>query len=169
MIRPRKVACLFLVAVVFSWHVPTCVVGQEDPSATAKIVPVSIALGADGVLHGQALDKQNRPAAGRTVVLGKKGKPIAKAVADSQGMFVFKRLKPGDYQIATSEAAAFLNCHSFEAAPQNAVKRILLSQQSMIARGQQPARVLLHPLFIGLVIAAAIVIPLAVSANDDAS
>ena len=171
----RNTFHVFLILTVLSWHLPIRAMAQTSPSAgpqqtlTEEIQPIEIVLHR-GTLSGIVMDSNGKPAAGRTVVLGRNGKVLAKVRAGNNGRFQFNKMKAGDFQIATNDSAAFLRCVNAGAASKDAVKQVLLSRQAMIERGQQPASVLLNPLLIGLVIAAAIVIPIVVSNNkDDAS
>ncbi|QDV69193.1 Nickel uptake substrate-specific transmembrane region [Rosistilla carotiformis] len=170
----KRALHFLLIGTVVSWHMPIAqLAAQEAPHAIAaapEIHPIAVVLVGDRMLQGTSITRDGKPASGQTVVLGQKGKVVSKTTADAQGRFQFTIQKPGDYQIASADAAAFVTCCTAATAPSNAVKQILISQDAMIARGQQPLSVLLHPLLIALVIAAAIVIPIAVSNNkDDAS
>ncbi|MEZ6088374.1 MAG: carboxypeptidase-like regulatory domain-containing protein [Pirellulaceae bacterium] len=165
-----------LIATIVLWQVSvTSLRAQESVAsesaevAEQPIVPVAVVLTRNQSLEGTALDNDGKPAAGKIVVLGRDGKMIAKTFADDTGRFRFTAMRSGDYQIATAEAGAFVRCYQRSVAPEGAVPQVLVSRGAMIARGQQPASVLLHPLLIGLVIAAAIVIPIVVSNSDDAS
>lgn len=172
---PKTTFHAFLIVTVLSWHLPIQAMAQTQPSTgsqrtlTEEIQPIEVVLNS-GVLSGTVMDSNGKPAAGRTVVLGRNGKVLTKVRADKNGRFQFNKMKAGEFQIATNDSAAFLRCVNAGAASKEAVKQVLLSRQAMIERGQQPASVLLNPVLIGLVIAAAIVIPIAVSNNkDDAS
>ena len=167
-----------LIFCVLCWHVPLKHVVAQEAAADQAVqytekdtAPIDVSL-KNGVLNGSAFEAGGKPAIGKTVVLGKGGKVLSKTTVDAQGRFAFKGIKPGPYQLATQEAAAFVNCVALK--PNQETKgvatQITLSRQAMIERGQQPASVLLHPLLIALVIAAAIAIPIAISNDkDDAS
>lgn len=168
----KRITHFSLIVLTVLWHIPLQPLAAQTGSnieaiSTAPLAPVAIKLAKDGVLHGTAVFANGNPANGETVILGRAGKPIAKTKSDNQGRFKFTLVRPGDYQIATRDSAAFLQCFAFDKAPQESVPQILLSKKAMIARGQQPLSVLCHPLLIGLVIAAAIAIPIAVAANND--
>ncbi|QDV12685.1 hypothetical protein CA51_25710 [Rosistilla oblonga] len=170
----KRALHFLLIGTVVSWHMPIATLAAQQPpqaiAAAPEMTSIPVLLVADRTLQGTSITRDGKPASGGTVVLGQKGKVLAKTTADESGRFQFTIEKPGDYQIASTDAAAFVTCFPAATAPKNAVKQILISQDAMIARGQQPVSALLHPLLIGLVIAAAIVIPIAVSNNkDDAS
>ncbi len=175
---------LGLICLVVSWQIPihqaTAQSGASDAHSrqdtspdtspdTSKpaIKPVAVALADGGTIHGQAMASNGVPAAHTTVALGLKGKVIGRQRTDGEGRFTFSPLKPGVYVIATGQTALIVRCYNLHDAPQDAVRELLLSRDTMIARGQQPVCVLLDPLVIGVVIAAAIAIPIAVSNNDD--
>lgn len=173
----KRALHFLLIGTVVSWHMPVASLFAQQPTpataateAAETITPIAVRLADDRTLQGTSVTRNGQPAAGQTVVLGQRGKVVAKTTADDDGRFQFTLKKPGEYQLATADAVAFVNCFTAATAPADAVSQILVSQDAMIARGQQPISALLHPLVIGLVIAAAIVIPIVVSNNkDDAS
>ena len=116
------------------------------------------------------MEAGGKPAANQSVVLGKQGKPIARTLTDDQGRFQFERIVPGEYQLATTDSIELVSCQPFDAAAPDAVPNVLMSKEAMVTRGTIKDT-LFHPLFVGLVIAAAIAIPIAIAANnnDDAS
>lgn len=169
----RKRICLLLIATTPLWGIPGKAMADGGATAERSVAPaeeldaVPVRLTADQRLRGQAKTASGAPASGVPVVLGVKGKPVARVMADQEGRFEFGSVEPGSYQIATKEAVAVIEAHSASDAPEKAVQRVEISRPAMIARGQNPARWLTHPLFIGLVIAAAIAIPVALAVGDD--
>lgn len=169
----RKNICVLLIATTPLWGLPGKLLA--DGGATAeqsavqpeKVEALPVRLSADRRLRGQAKTASGEPAAGVPVVLGVKGKPIGRVIADEQGRFEFGPVDAGSYQIATKDAVAVIEAHTASDAPEQALQKVEVSQPAMIARGQSPVRWLTHPLFIGLVIAAAIAIPVAIAVSDD--
>jgi hypothetical protein len=177
----QKMLCLTLVVITPAWGLPCRLVAAQDPIITAQtdrqeklaaneVEAVPVLLSQDRKLRGVAKTKEGKVAAGATVVLGIDGKPVGRVIADDQGRFEFGPLKPGKYQVATRDAAAMLAVYSVDSdapAARDAMKMIEVSQPAMIARGQSPGGLLTNPWFIGLIVAAAIAIPLAIVLSDD--
>ncbi len=136
--------------------------------ADTQLVATDVKLDEQNVLKGTVMQTGGKPAANKTVVLGREGKPIGRAIADAEGRFQFANVKPGVYQLATTETAELVQVHPAAAAVPNAVNHVIMGGEATTARGQGFNRqMLLHPLFVGLVIAAAIAIPIAIANNDD--
>ncbi len=179
----QKSVCLLLAACAPLWGFPVRVMAQEStvlpvnasqdgPSRdevlkAAEVEAIPVRLGGDRYLRGVVKTKAGQPAAGAPVVLGVRGKPVGRVIADDSGQFAFGPIKPGKYQVATRDAAAMLAVYSVAEAPVEAASNVEVSQQAMIARGQSPSGFLTNPWFIGLVVAAAIAIPLAIVLSDD--
>lgn len=174
MILFRKSLCIALAAATPMWGTPGRLLANDSARTEAvatdgememKAVPVR--LSADRQMRGEVKTVEGKPAAGAPVVLGVNGKPVGRVIADEQGRFQFGPLKPGRYQLATSEAVAMVDVYPAADAPKQAIQSIEVSQPAMIARGQNAPAWLTNPLFLGLVIAAAIAIPLAIALDDD--
>lgn len=147
--------------------IPKISAQEREKLESQRIDAVPIRLGEDRMLRGIVKTKEGLPATGATVVLGIYGKPIGRTLADSNGAFVFGPLKEGEYQVATRDAAAMLAVYRYDQAPEQAGSEIEVSQGAMVARGQNSGGILRNPWFWGLVIAAAIAIPLAIALADD--
>lgn len=169
----RKNVCVLLIATTPLWGMPGKLLADGGAAAersahqAEKVDVLPVRLSGDHRLRGQAKTASGEPAAGVPVVLGVNGKPVGRVMADEQGRFEFGPIRPGHYQIATKDAVAVIEAHTASAAPEQALQTVEVSQGAMIARGQSPAQWLTHPLFIGLIIAAAIAIPLAIAFDDD--
>lgn len=170
--RFRKCLCILLSATTLAWGVPVQVFAQDTAGPTAEVLAanpvdaIPVRLGSDRYLRGIAKSADGQPAAEVPVVLGVEGRVVGRVLADKEGKFAIGPLKPGKYQVATRDAVAMLAVHSADAAPQDAAETIEVSRPAMIARGQT-AGMLTNPWFIGLVVAAAIAIPLAIVLADD--
>lgn len=170
----RRSLCIALAAATPVWGTPGRLLANEagrgpavavDSEAEMKAVPVR--LSAERQMRGEVKTMEGKPAAGAPVVLGLNGKPVGRVIADQQGRFQFGPLKPGRYQLATSDAVAMVDVYGEADAPEQAKQSVEVSQPAMIARGQSPMQWLTNPLFLGLVVAAAIAIPLAIALDDD--
>jgi hypothetical protein len=170
--RFRRCLCVLLSATTFSWGIPVQVFAQDSAGPTVEalaanpVEAVSVRLGSDRYLRGVAKTAEGKPAADVPVVLGVNGRVVGRVIADKEGKFAVGPLKPGKYQVATRDAVAMLAVHAPESAPQDSADTIEVSRPAMVARGQTPG-MLTNPWFIGLVVAAAIAIPLAIVLADD--
>lgn len=90
------------------------------------------------------------------------------AATDAAGQFVLPGVTAGIQRLTAEDAV--LNCRiwTHAAAPPAAMDHVTLIADQTIVRGQQPfSAIFTNPLFIGLVIAAAVAIPIAVHNSQD--
>ncbi len=143
------------------------------PASTRRTEFRDVALQPGGVLSGQLVDPQGQPLAGRTVWMRVAGETVATTTTGRDGSFQAAGLRGGLYHLLTPEAWMVCRCWAPNTAPPAANARLLLVANGGIERGQVPLTdVLMYdPLLLGLVIAAAIAIPIAVrnSRRDRAS
>ena len=148
--------------------------GPGHPDRAAAAPPVrDVSLHAGGVLRGQVVDKQGRPCTGVPIAAIKVGvtteQPVG-AQTDSQGRFQLQGLSAGVYQVATSEGGMLCRLWAPNAAPPSAVPAALVVQGQGPVRGALPSLGSIGPLgwaLIGLGVAAAIAIPLALHKNNN--
>jgi hypothetical protein len=156
--------------IAFSWTIsPSLLKAAEATSASPaslKIDPTKVYLTESGSLQGTVMSPGGKPAANKPVVLGKNSKAIGRVSTDANGAFSFPKVPEGEYQLATGDSVALVECHDRSKPVEGAVPSVLMSQEAMLARGHIKDH-LFHPLFVGLVVAAAIAIPIAIAANDD--
>lgn len=116
-----------------------------------------------GTLAGQVVDSAGQPLAGVAIVVRQStGEPITSR-SDHDGRFRLSGLAAGVSQVAFGENAIACRCWSPNTAPPLAAKEVLLTASESVERGQRPiADLLSGPVLIGLIIAAAIAIPIAV-------
>lgn|GEM_PF-6780074 len=124
---------------------------------------VIVKLDTQRMLHGVVPMDAVAPG-GQYVVLGQHGRPLQRARCSPTGAFTLGPLKPGDYEIASTEAAAFLRVVPAAAEGERTIE---VSRRATIARGQNPNGALMHRLLIGLVIGGAIAIPFSFDEDDD--
>jgi len=146
--------------------------GPQKPVAAtaAKTVPTDsplvtrdVALGSANALQGQLLDKNGKPLANRVVVAVHADKTSLETFSDANGDFRFSPVKPGTYQIASERSYQLCRCWAANTAPPAASDELLMVEGDRTLRGQRPIGELLSgPVLIGLIIAAAIIIPIAV-------
>jgi hypothetical protein len=164
--RPRWAR--LLIATTLLWTPLAAVRGEETAKVdAAAIEAVEVRLSSDRMLRGVIRTPRGEPSPNTAVVLGVQGKPLRRTRTDAAGRFAFGPLDPGQYQVATKDAAAMLLAYTREQAPASAEGELEVSRRAMIARGQNPAAVLTHPWFIGLAVAAAVAIPVGIALGDD--
>ncbi|MCA9208217.1 MAG: carboxypeptidase regulatory-like domain-containing protein [Planctomycetales bacterium] len=168
----RRLQIIAALVVCASWIVPVRQLAAAPPvpvaAAAAAPVAIDIELDAAGRLVGQAIDGQGRLLVAERVVVSQAGQEIASTVTDDQGRFAIEGMLGGLYQVATAQGGAMCRVWMANTAPPVAKPHLLLAAGTDVERGQRPVTDLLHPVLIGLIIAAAIAIPIALH-DDDAS
>jgi hypothetical protein len=158
-----------------TWVLPLEHLQAGPPQAATPHVASSpvrdIVLGADGSLSGQVLDHQGHPQANQIVLIQQPGQQPRQTVSDAQGRFIVPNVRAGVYHLAADGSVFLCRCWATGTAPPAARDEVLLVPTGFVERGQRPiGEILANPLLIGLIIAAAIAIPIAVhNSKDDAS
>jgi hypothetical protein len=156
-----------------TWLIPVHSQAATPVNASRPVSIVrDVALDAQGRIMGQFVDAQGQPRAHQALVIQRQGGQARRASTDAQGRFVVENLSGGIYQIAAEDAAVVCRCWSANTAPPVATRQLLIVSGEGVERGQRPFVDLLSgPLLIGLVIVAAIAIPIAIhnAQDDDAS
>jgi hypothetical protein len=139
----------------------------DRPAGTVR----DVALDAQGRITGQFVDVQGQPRPHQSLVIQRQGGQPRRMSTDAQGRFVVENMSGGVYQIAADDTAVVCRCWTANSAPPVAAKQLLIVSGEGVERGQRPfCDLLTGPLLIGLVIVAAIAIPIAVhNSQDDAS
>lgn len=156
-----------------TWLLPTHAISAAQPvsdsgtAATAGIVDVR--LDRHGAIRGHLLDPAGQGLADRPVVLQQAGGAVSRTQTDAAGGFVLQRVAGGVHQLTTEHGTVTCRVWTHAAAPPSATDQLTVVAGQTLVRGQQPfSAIFTNPLFIGLVIAAAIAIPIAVhNAQDD--
>lgn len=132
---------------------------QQGPGTIIR----DIALQAGGALEGQFVDAQGQPAVGDVVQVKHVQTGTATTVrTDAHGRFRLTNLRGGLYQVTAGTSTMVCRLWREGTSPPVA-SQLLLVKGDRIERGQRPfCDALTNPLVIGLVIAAAIAIPIAV-------
>jgi hypothetical protein len=135
---------------------------------------LDVALNKDGGLLGQVLDSTGRPLPQQTVIVRGIADGIAhQTTTNAQGKFTVPALHGGVFQVEGSNCLALCRCWTAPAAPPSANRELLLVSDGQLQRGQRPIEDLFFssPVLLGLIIAAAIAIPIAIhnSQDDDAA
>lgn len=154
----RSIAIAWLAAA--TWLLPAV-------PATATTSPIrttiwDVRLNEQHTLQGRLVDLEGGPLANRQLHLLYSGTPIAQTTSDAEGRFEFSQVSVGMYQLRFDSYAVNCRVWSPRTAPPAARPELVVLAAPDTIRGQQPLHaVFRNPLFIGLVIAAAVAIPLA--------
>lgn len=149
----RMKNCLVVGAVV-GLLVPQAALAQQPTQGSIR----DAALGSGGVLKGTLFSTEGQPEAGQDVHLVASGELIARVRTDADGQFEFRGLRGGMYMLQAQGATASYRLWSEDAAPPSAVSEVLLmSDDSLVARGQIFPEVSRPLLLGGLLIAAGVI------------
>lgn len=169
--RLRRFEMLMAWLACVTWWLPATSVGAEErPTPSASQPPVSdIRLDPQGRLRGQLVDVRGEPVADEKLELHGGGRMVGCTTSRADGQFDFERLPAGVYQVRFGSYAVACRAWTAEAAPPVAKGRLIVLSEPVTVRGQQPiSEIFRNPLFIGLVVAAAVAIPVAIhNAHDD--
>ncbi|MDA1055454.1 MAG: carboxypeptidase-like regulatory domain-containing protein [Planctomycetota bacterium] len=140
-------------------------IGHVEQLVRSSVKPAisDVELRSGGMLAGQVVDSAGQPLAGQTIVVQQSNREPVGTRSDHEGRFRLSGLDAGLCRIECGENAIACRCWSPNTAPPVAAKELLMSVGGPVERGQRPIGDLLcGPVLIGLIIAAAIVIPIAV-------
>ena len=141
-------------------------VDRDPPSAVLRIGDV--ALNEHGRLVGTVVNGNGELLADVRVTVTQEGRAVGRGLSDRQGRFQVENVRGGLCQVETVETTSVFRCWSSKAAPPSAAQEILVVSDSQFARGQRPiGEIFTNPLLIGLLVAAAIAIPIAVHNSRD--
>jgi hypothetical protein len=115
------------------------------------------------------LNRSAQPQSGLVVVAVQNNRQVARAVTDQAGQFTLEGLRGGLVQIVAPQAISICRAWAPGTAPPSATNQLLVIQQDVLQRGQMPFGEALFsdPILLGLFVAAAIAIPIAVSNSRD--
>jgi hypothetical protein len=155
------------------WLLPVPPAFAGAPQAKTAAAPTlfqDVRLGPDGTLAGQLLDTNGQPVTQQPIALLQGGKALAETRTDATGRFAFPQVRSGVYQISEGTVCSACRAWTAVAAPPAAQAQLLVVAEAGVVRGQQPLSALFtNPLVIGLIIAAAIAIPLAIAHKENSS
>jgi len=141
---------------------------ESRAGAGAPAGIVDVRLDEQGAIHGRLLDVSGNGLADRPVVLQHVGGAVSQTQTDSAGRFLLPRVNGGVHQLATGHGTLTCRIWTHAAAPPSATDQLTVVADQQVVRGQQPFHAIFtNPLFIGLVIAAAVAIPIAVHNSQD--
>lgn len=145
--------------------------GQAVAHAAAEAPAVDIALGAGGRLTGRVVDAAGNAAVRVPVSIMHQGVQVVQCVTDENGLFVGENLHGGVHEVVTPSGAGSYRLWTPGAAPPIAQPQMNVVNGPVV-RGQHmghPHRFgfLANPWVLGMGVAAAIAIPLALDDDDD--
>ena len=139
----------------------------RSPSESTGVIDVALDEG--GTLHGQVVDAQGNPVVETSVVIYHLDRQIASAVTDPSGHFRVSGLRGGMYRVVTGQTTKVYRFWSPGTAPPSVRSGTLVVPSEEQALGQGHTRfwhVLRNPWFVGAVVAAAIILPVALHDSD---
>ena len=137
-----------------------------QPAALRAPKTVDLELKPGGVVRGQVLQPTGQPAQTGVIRAFRGDQLLGSAKVDRNGRFQLQGLPPGACQLQLLTATQPMRLWAPGTAPPKSPQELLLVNGQPTERGQQEiGRILANPLFIGLAVAAAVAIPLAV--HDD--
>lgn len=130
-----------------------------------------VALGAGGRLSGQIVGVSGQPLRNAEIVMIRDDTIVARTLSDEDGRFTAAGLRAGVYQLQAANSVAAYRCWTANAAPPGAASEVLLVSGGPVERGQRPIGDLFfsNPVLMGVIIGAAIAIPVAIYNSRDAS
>jgi hypothetical protein len=124
----------------------------------------------EGQLRGALVDDAGKGVPDAPVLIGQDGKLLKELRTDQDGRFRFDVAKPGLFQVVSHGSAAAYRTFPAEQAPAGAKQGVIHQVDPQVARGGSPAGLfscLANPIFLALLIGAAIAIPLALDDDDN--
>ena len=157
---------------------PTSAFGANLGGNSPSVIQ-DVALGPDATLRGTVVDANGNQSSNTPIQFHRDGHLIAQAVTDANGHFVARKLTGGVYAVQTPGNVEHFRVWSNQAAPPSALGNLNISGGEII-RGQHgavphmggphggrgPGGMMARPWLIGIGVAAAIAIPLAVDDSN---
>ena len=129
---------------------------------TAPLTVHDVELQRDGTFHAQVLDRNGHPvAAVDALLIGHQTHQLART--DDIGRLTIRNLRGGTYQLRVDGGLQLFRLWTHGTAPPAAKAEAVLVRDTIVERGQRPVSdILCSPVLLGLIIAAAVAIPVAV-------
>jgi hypothetical protein len=165
----RPVQKLLVILATTGMVLPGPVRGAErrsgpSPRATAVVPVPDVRLDSRGSFQARVLSPEGQPLGRLGCTLQASGQTLVTSPTAADGSLRFDGLSGGVYNLQIDQQVLHVRLWTAEAAPPGAVPELLIVHGSQLQRAQQPLCNLLgqEPIMIGLLIAAAIAIPIAV-------
>ncbi len=170
----RKCQRMAVTLACISWLFPThCLRGNQPQRPIAgqehhQRLSCDVQLAAGGKLVGQLVDEHGQVLPQQPVLVRQAGHFLAPVITDDQGRFQVLGVRGGTLELISGRTVQVCRAWTPGTAPPSANGQLLLVSSDPLARGQRPMGELFQdPLLIGLIIAAAIAIPIAVHNSKD--
>ena len=148
-------------------------IGHVEQLGRSSMQPAvnDVELRPGGTLSGQVVNSAGQPLFRQAIRVQQANREPIEAASDHEGRFRLSGLNAGLCQIEFGDHAVVCRCWSANTAPPVAAKEILLTSGESVERGQRAiADLLTGPILIGMIIGAAIAIPIAIhNSQKDAS
>jgi hypothetical protein len=126
---------LLAALVIVGMAIPVQAFADTQTTKSASSV-TDVALSATGELHGQLVQSSGRPVTNAAVQVSHKGSVIAEVRTDGAGRYAVKGLRSGLHAVKTPEGQHVCRFWTKHTAPAAAKKRLVMSVDSQVIRGQ---------------------------------
>lgn len=137
---------------------------QEDTTSRRDPAVIDVALDNGGTLDGQVVDVRGNPVVQTSVSIYQSDREVASAATDRSGHFRVSGLRGGMYRLATGKTTRVYRLWAPGTAPPSVHSGTLVVRNEEQVLGQDKTgffHFLRNPWFVGAVVAAAIVLPIA--------
>jgi hypothetical protein len=164
------IACVMMVSPSAALAESVCANASVGPSKATNVV-VDVALQDGGVLVGQVFNSAGMTRANVPLMIRDRMGRNMQVEADGMGVFTVKNVQGGIYQIRVGNTVAAYRLWAPGTAPPAARSGVVLVDNQQVSRGQGKGRssVFRHPWAITSFVAAAIIIPIAVTNEGSGS
>jgi len=145
---------------------------QDDSTSPRDPAVIDVALDDGGALDGQVVDVRGNPVVQTSVSIYQLDREVACAATDRSGHFRVSGLRGGMYRLATGKTVRTYRFWAPGTAPPSVRSGTLVVPNEEQVLGQGPTgffHFLRNPWFVGAVVAAAIVLPIALHDSDPKS
>ena len=175
--KSSRIVCVSLiVSLLIAGSLPASLSARESivpPSQSDGVdkeneaKPVDVSLAEDGKLYGRLLDSEGVPVGGQLIVVFRDGERVAETKSNSEGDFELDRLRGGLYVIAGKEGGGLYRVWASQTGPPSAKGIAVVYGDTTVVRGNRAWRSwVTSPAFIGIGLAGAIAIPIALHKNE---
>ena len=145
---------------------------QDDSTSPRDAAVIDVALDDGGTLRGQVVEVQGKPVVETPVSIFQLDREVARAVTDRSGHFRVSGLRGGVYRLVTGKTMRVYRFWAPGTAPPSVRSGTLLvpNEEQVLGQGHTGFfQFLRNPWFVGAVVAAAIVLPIALHDSDPKS
>lgn len=133
----KRLQFAVVLTAVIGMLVPQGVLLSETNAPAARPKVLDVALGANGRMTGQFVDSQGKGVPARELILLSRNGVQRRTRTNQRGEFRFEQLRGGMMVLTDQEQSVALRVWTGQAAPKQAVRRVLLVRNERTTRGQQ--------------------------------